>query len=453
MGDSYRDSIQDYNRNVNDTNTDSITDFNWINDTANFNNSTILSPEIGDSIRIMQLNIEGISTPKCEFLENSLHDEKIDIVALQETHITQEGPRSAVRGYTMVGALHHDKFGIATYVKDELLPASQVLPPINPFSVGIKINGITIVNVYKPPSAQFEQNVLPRLENPSIVLGDFNSHHTLWGYDDIDQDGTNLTNWMTREDFSLLHSASDPGTFFSRRWNRSYSPDLCFLSKDSNGETIPATRRILKGFPNSQHRPIIINVGMQMPLIRADKNNKWNFNKANWEKFSQLIDQTAQRIPAYPHNYDRFVGLIKAAAKKSIPRGHRDAYVPGWTEDSKALYDQFRASGNADIGQQLLRKLDENRRKSWETKLESLSFTKSTRKAWNTLNRLNGKSFRTKKIYPVTADEVAAKIMQNSKGRVPENQKKSVNRKFIQNLRNCRSSDLASPSFTSSEVT
>src|ERR1700744_1819987 len=269
MSDSYIDSIRDYNANVNDTNTDSITDFNLINETANFNISTIVNPDIGESLRIMHLNIEGISTSKCEFLENILYEEKIDIVAVQETHLIQEGPRSLVRGYNMIGALHHDKFGIATYVKDDLLPSTQVLPAINSFSVVIKVNDITIVNVYKPPSAEFDQNVLPRIDNPSIVLGDFNSHHTLWGYDDIDQDGTNLINWMTREDYSLLHSASDPGTFFSRRWNRSFSPDLCFLSKDSNGQTIPATRRILKGFPNSQHRPIIINVGMKLPLIRA----------------------------------------------------------------------------------------------------------------------------------------------------------------------------------------
>lgn len=128
MSDSYSDSIRDYNANVNDTNTDSI---NLINDTANFNSSTIVKPDIGDSLRIMQLNIEGISVPKCGVLENSLHEEKIDVVALQETHLAQEGTRSAVRGYTMVGAIHYDKFGIATYVKDDLLPSTQVLPSIN----------------------------------------------------------------------------------------------------------------------------------------------------------------------------------------------------------------------------------------------------------------------------------------------------------------------------------
>lgn len=114
MSDSYSDSIRDYNANVSDKNMDSITDINWINDTANFNHTTIVKPEIGDMIRVMQLNIEGISKPKCKVLAKLLYEETIDIVAIQETHLSQEGPRSEVGGYTIVGALHHEKFGKAS---------------------------------------------------------------------------------------------------------------------------------------------------------------------------------------------------------------------------------------------------------------------------------------------------------------------------------------------------
>lgn len=84
--------------------------------------------------------------------------------------------------------------------------------------------------------------------------------------------------------------------------------------------------------------------------------------------------------------------MIKAAAKKSIHREHRPAFIPGWTEDSKAFYDQFKVSGNAKVGRQMLRKRDENRKKFWETKLKSLSFIKLTRNARSTMNRLSGKS-------------------------------------------------------------
>lgn len=61
----------------------------------------------------------------------------------------------------------------------------------------------TVVNVYKPPSA-FDNSVLPQFEKPSIVSGDFNSHNLLWGYDDTNQDGLRLFDWMTREDYLLL---------------------------------------------------------------------------------------------------------------------------------------------------------------------------------------------------------------------------------------------------------
>lgn len=101
----------------------------------------------------------------------------------------------------------------------------------------------------------------------------------------------------------------------------------CQKSKDTDGNAIPATRRILKGFPNSQHRPIIIEVGLKIPIIRADKRNRWNFTKANWEIFSQLIEKTIFRIPAYASSYDRFVGLVTSAAKRSIQRGHRDSHT------------------------------------------------------------------------------------------------------------------------------
>lgn len=117
------------------------TDFS-INTSSFSNNNSIISPEIGEGVNILQLNIEGISADKCEILAKLNSEECIDIAVIQETHITEEGNRSYVRGYTMVASLHHDKFGIATYVKNDLLPSVQPLPPINQFCSGIKINDL-----------------------------------------------------------------------------------------------------------------------------------------------------------------------------------------------------------------------------------------------------------------------------------------------------------------------
>lgn len=121
---------------------------------------------------------------------------------------------------------------------------------------------------------------------------------------------------MNREDFSLLYNADDPGTFKSTRWNRFYTQDLCFLSKYANDDALPAKRKILYGFPNSQNRPVIIHVGLQLPLIRADKKNRWNFTKANWEQFSNEEDRTILRIPLVISNYSRFVGLLTSGSQE-----------------------------------------------------------------------------------------------------------------------------------------
>lgn len=170
---------------------------------------------------------------------------------------------------------------------------------------------------------------------------------------------------------------------------------MCFVSEDSVGNAITATRRILRGFPNSQHRPIIIDVGLKLPLIRLDERNRWNFGKADWEKFSETIDSTILRIPANASNYHRFLGLIIFSAKQSIPRGHRNVIIPGWSKESQELFDSFQETGNVETGKQLLKELDQNRRLELETKVESISFTRSSKKAWNLINRLSGKSSKS----------------------------------------------------------
>lgn len=276
----------------------------------------------------------------------------------------------------------------------------------------MKVDGFTIANVYKPPSAEFEDNVFPTIEKPSIVTGDFNSHNTLWGYDNNDSDGVRVADWMTRERYSIVYDANDPGTFRSRRWSQSHTRSL-FCVRRFDGTVIPTTRRILKGFPNGQHRSVVINVGLRIPLCRADKKSKWNFSKANWELFTNTIEQTVRRIPPIAQNYNRFANLIKCAAKESIPRGNRDAYIPGKNESNQELYTKFKRTSDVNIGKELLKGLDESRKELWEHKMNSLNFAKSARKAWNFINRLDGKSKVNMKVSPITSDEITAELIEN----------------------------------------
>lgn len=101
----------------------------------------------------------------------------------------------------------------------------------------------------------------------SILAGDFNSYHTSWGYDENDENGEVLSEWIETENMQLIFSGKI--NFHSGRWNRGYNPDLCIVSKDHNGVSLQVQRSILNNFPKIQHRPVLIQIGIQIPLVKT----------------------------------------------------------------------------------------------------------------------------------------------------------------------------------------
>ena len=66
------------------------------------------------------------------------------------------------------------------------------------------IDGVRIVNVYKPPPAMF--NGLPAFIHPTIYAGDFNCQHNDWGYSYTTRNGDALSDWAFEADLSLLYN-------------------------------------------------------------------------------------------------------------------------------------------------------------------------------------------------------------------------------------------------------
>ena len=134
------------------------------------------------------------------------------------------------------------------------------------FYDSIKVGNITIANIYKPPSASWPTQILPALPHPAIYVGDFNSHHTDWGYNDIDEDGEKLQLWAGVNSLELVYDAEQPKTFRSARWQTGSSPDLCLVTTE-NGNRLQASNTVLENFPHSGHRPSLIHIGLQIPTI------------------------------------------------------------------------------------------------------------------------------------------------------------------------------------------
>jgi len=124
--------------------------------------------------------------------------------------------------------------------------------------------------------------VLHSTSHPSIYIGDFNSHNTIWGYKENDTQGEEFADCSEAEGLELVYDVKQRGTFRSSRWNREYNPDLCIIPTDKSGTSLLTLRRVLMDFPNSQHRPIVIEVGYQIQMIKSIPKPSWNSHRANW---------------------------------------------------------------------------------------------------------------------------------------------------------------------------
>ena len=93
--------------------------------------------------------------------------------------------------------------------------------------------------------------------------------------------------------------------------------------------------------------------------------------------------------------YQDLCNIIKQAAKKIIPRGYRNNYIPCWDAACKSPYRTFLQSSQGDdlslAATALLAKLDRKRRDRWSEAVRSIGFSHSIRKAWSILNSLTGR--------------------------------------------------------------
>lgn len=398
-----------------------------------------MTKNLGKIIRICQLNAEGLSRAKSEYISKFLLEENIDMALIQETHIendNQQHYRGKIHGYDLLGATYHRSYGVATYVRSNIENTQLVQSTTDDdiHQVTTKIADITVVNIYKPPQIQWPQRMLHLHPHPAIYAGDFNSHHTTWKYRTTDENGEQLLNWADSHNLSLIFSAKDKGTFRSAAWNTETNPDLCFVTQDPQNRPVTVSRRVLNDFPHTQHRPIILEVGIKIPVIHSTPRPRWNLRKADWDKFAAQLDGIVRWIPPKSTNYDRFTKAVISTAKRSVPRGFRKEYIPGWNSETEELYQEFQNSGDPEVADELLNRLDMERRKKWEETTSNTDFKRSSRKAWSLLRKLGSNNTPTREIPEVTADEIAARIVTLSRAPSTKKHTKSI-KKQLKTLR------------------
>ena len=112
-------------------------------------------------------------------------------------------------------------------IKENILPEStQAMVHDEIEFLSVTFNNLTVTSIYKPPSVKlsFPDNFF-NFDCNNIIIGDLNCHNHIWGYNDSDDNGIYLAEWLTANQLFLTHDPKQPAMFNSSRWKRGYNPN------------------------------------------------------------------------------------------------------------------------------------------------------------------------------------------------------------------------------------
>ena len=372
---------------------------------------------------ILQLNIEGLTASKMNVLHHLATQLEAFVILLQETHCIS-AEKLVLSNYQLAVFSLSRKHGLATFVHERLKWTVYNQSPTTSETewLCVDVDGYKIVNIYKPPPMRLQVSDLPVFTHPCLYAGDFNCPHVDWGYNTNSADGDCLLAWASSNNLALLHDPKDEPSFHSGGWNTGTNPDLAFTTVGPNSR-LPY-RRLLEKFPRSQHRPSLITPPRLSLPVPGRPVKRWNFRKANWSHYKSLTNKLARNLPSpdstnVDQAYQDLCNTISKAAKKAIPRGRRNTYIPCWDAKCEALYQTFLQSPAGDkssrVATALITWLDKKRRDRWSEAVRNIDFSHSSRKAWSIINNLTGRSRHSPRNCPVSANAIAAQLVRNGK--------------------------------------
>lgn len=190
---------------------------------------------------------------------------------------------------------------------------------------------------------------------------------------------------------------------------------VSFRPMNEHGNSLPSIRQVYHQFPRSQHRPVFLQVGMQIQMIHSKPVSRWNFRKVNWTNFATLVDRHIRWFKPDIDNFNRFTGVVIATAKKSIPRGFRKNYIPSWNSECEELWTNYQESGNVEIGAKILKILNEERMERCRLLVQNMDFKHSSKKAWHLLRTLSVGPANISTTAPIHPNSFASKLVPSSK--------------------------------------
>ena len=247
---------------------------------------------MGSKYKIIQWNCRGVK-PRFEELLLLLSLLRPSVFCLQETFL-KPNDMFTLKGFNVYNHIHLDCLrasGGSSLLVHSTLPQRQIKLKTDLQAVAVSVTlekEITFCSVYIPPSylLKSEQltSLLQQLPSPYMLVGDFNGHNVLWGCNDNDTRGELIEDFITKNDICLMNDKSNTyldsgkGTFSSLDLSLCH-PSL-YLDYDWS---------VWEDQRGSDHFPILIE---SVQTHDEAHNPKWKLNKADWDLFHTLCNES-----------------------------------------------------------------------------------------------------------------------------------------------------------------
>lgn len=381
---------------------------------------------------IIQWNIDGFYSHKDEF-KILLSEYDPIVVCIQETKF-QYNHVPKLNNYTFIVENFDSptvaKGGVACLIKNgysfekvEIETRLQV--------VAVKIFypiKLTICSVYLPGSQSISyddlREVVDQLEEPFLLLGDFNGHNVMWNSNHTDHRGQTVEKLITDCNLSLFNTGE--ATHFSFGYRTFSSIDL------SIGSPILETYFgwfVDRDLRSSDHYPVVLPILTNFTDLTIRP--KWKLEAANWVLYRQKFNENLDTV-FYNKQVDeaeRYISnKILEAAKASIPQTStkpRKKYVPFWSEELSDLIKNRRRLERRFESTRLLsdylnflrakykaRKVMREKENSSRVEfLSSINSNNSTSSIFKNLRKINGKH----KFQQITSLDTSEGLIKESK--------------------------------------
>ncbi|UYV77142.1 hypothetical protein LAZ67_14003430 [Cordylochernes scorpioides] len=298
-------------------------------------------------LSILQCNINGLCSTatkiKLEEIMEIAEKQKIQIIALQETKLNEKYNLK----YKNYNILRKDRNkeggGLAFLIKNLYYEDIAInIPNTSDLEAqGIKVylnqnKTIDIFNMYHPPNNKLidDGTMAQFLTDNTIIVGDLNAKHQLWGCSTPNPRGKILSNLFDDNAFMCLNDGNP--THHSYSYNTAQALDISFSSPDIFHK---CKWQILKSI-GSDHLPILIEISTKTKTSSI-KEKFWNFKKANWNLYQQNTNEDFRKAPTrikdLEQNWISFKNTIIKAGKVSIPRGNIKKWIPNYTHQAKDI--------------------------------------------------------------------------------------------------------------------